>query len=421
MKIILPLLAVAIVWVQSSYGETFSPASAAVFAVRHNRDLSAARFLIAEAEARLVQAGLWANPEFNGKSEFATTGQADWQVMGGIMQKFPLAGRLRKAKTVARVDVAMAIAELRDRERMLAGQVLGKGRTLLVQDRKLAVNEQNRVLLARILRETTTLAATGKAGVSDARVIELEQTTLDLAREGLLVERRAMVADLNGLLGRSPTAELSIAGDLPQVPSTKTLEAAAVAATSRRPDRQLAALQGDKSSAEEKLARAEKWEDLSFGFDMGRQREFGMEDTMAGLQISVPLPLWNRNQGRVAETQAAQQRAQASVAARDLAIDTEVKEAQARLTGLAAILDKTRGPAMELARKNTELLEQTYAGGTTPFLTIFESRRQRLMLEQNAVETEDRFAAAMTDWEMRTMHFPAPVLAAFKTGPCEGK
>lgn len=421
MKPILLLLAATFLWAQSARGETFSPASAAVFAVRHNRDLAAARFFIAEAEARLVQAGLWKNPEFNAKSEFATTGQADWIVMGGIMQKFPVAGRLRKAKAVARVDVAMAIEELRDRERMLAGQVLGKGRALLVQDRKLAVNEQNRELLARILRETTTLASTGKAGVSDARVIELEQTTLDLAREGLLVERRAMVAGLNGLLGRSPNAELSIAGDLPHVPSMEKLKAAALAATSRRPDRQLALLQADKSSAEEKLAHAEKWEDLSFGFDMGRQREFSMEDTMAGLQMSVPLPLWNRNQGRVAETQSAQQRAQASVAARDLAIDTEVKEAQARLTGLAAILEKTRGPAMELARQNTELLEQTYAGGTTPFLTIFESRRQRLMLEQNAVETEDRFAAAMTDWEMRTMQFPAPVLAAFTPGACGGK
>lgn len=415
------VLAAALLGTVGAHGETFSPESAAVFALRQNRDLLAARFVIAEAEARLVQAGLWDNPEFRVQSQFGTRNDRDWEAGAGLMQAFPLAGRLRKAKAVARVDVAMAIEELRDRERMLAAQALGKARALLVQDRKLAINEENRELLARILRQTTSLTATGKAGVADALVVELEQTTLDLARDALQVERRAMVAELNGLLGRQPEAEFRIAGALPGVPSPEKLKAAAAAAPERRPDRRLALFQVDRSAAEERLARAEKWEDLSFGFDLGREREMEMEDTMVGLEFSLPLPLWNRNQGRIAETQAAQQRALAAVNARDLTIATEIREAQTRLTGLASILEKTRGPALQLARQNTGLLEETYAGGTSSFLTIFESRRQRLMLEQNALETEEKLAAALTDWEMRAMHFPKPVLSALTAPVCDDR
>ena len=50
-----------------------------------------------------------------------------------------------------------------------------------------------------------------------------------------------------------------------------------------------------------------------------------------GFGVSFPLPLWNRNQGRIAETQASQQRATANVEALDLTIATQVREAQARV------------------------------------------------------------------------------------------
>lgn len=414
------LFTAAVLAVLSARAETFSPESTAVCALRQNRDLVAARFLIAEAEGRLVQAGLWNNPELKAGGEFGTRNDRDWEAGAGFMQAFPLAGRLRKATEVARVDVALAIEELRNRERMLAGQVLGKARALLIQDRKLAINQENRELLERILRQTAALTATGKAGVADGLVIELEQTTLGLARDALIVERRAMVAEINGLLGRQPGAAFFIAGEIPAVPSPGKLQAAAATAVERRPDRRLATLEADRSFAEEKLARAGKWENLNVGFDLGRERQLDMESTMVGLEFSVPLPLWNRNQGRIAEAQAAQQRTLAAVAARDLAIATEIREAETRLTGLAAILKKTRGPALDLARRNTELLEQNYASGTSSFLTIYEGGRQQLMLEQSAVETEEMLVAALTDWEVRTMHFPAPVLAAITATACGG-
>jgi outer membrane protein TolC len=148
---------------------------------------------------------------------------------------------------------------------------------------------------------------------------------------------------------------------------------------------------------------------VSFGFDYSRQREDREYMNSLGLKFSVPLQLWNRNQGRVAYTRAGQQRAAATVAALALSIATEVREAQARVTGLAAIVEHTRGAASEVARKNTELIEQTYASGTTPFLTILESRRQQLMIQQNAAETEEKFAAAVTDWELRTAHLPTQI------------
>ena len=205
---------------------------------------------------------------------------------------------------------------------------------------------------------------------------------------------------------------MNTSGAFPQAPDESVLRAAAAEAVSRRPDRQLAALQIDKSQAEQRLAKAARWEDIGIGAGITRQREQGMYNTMVGMVVAVPLPLWNRNQGRIAETQAAQQRATAGVEALDLTIATEIREAQARVTGLASVLTRTRGPALDLARQTTKLIEETYASGTASFLTVFESRKQRLAIEQAAIDTEEQLAAAITDWEMRTAHFPAAVRAA---------
>jgi cobalt-zinc-cadmium efflux system outer membrane protein len=409
LRSLLILLAAATI----ALGENFTPETAAVFALRHNKDLIAARHLIAEAEGRLVQAGLWNNPEFELRTDLdLRRSDGDRIYEGGFMQRFPWSGRLARARAVARVDVAMAIEELRDKERLLAGSVLAKARALLVVERKLRLNDENRELLNRIYQQTSTLTAAGKASAAEARVIELEQTTLGLSRETLVVERQSNLAELNGLLGRAPDEAVSLRGALPPAPGAATLQSAAVGAISRRPDRQLAALQIDKSQAEQRLAKVERWEDIGIGAGVTREREEGMYDTMVGLTVSVPLPLWNRNQGRVAETQAAQQRATAGVEALDLAIATEIREAQARVTGLAGVLTRTRGPAIELARQTTRLNEETYAAGTGSFLTVFESRKQRLAIEQAAIDTEEQLATAITDWETRSAFFPTSVRAA---------
>jgi cobalt-zinc-cadmium efflux system outer membrane protein len=306
----------------------------------------------------------------------------------------------------------MAVGELRDKERRLAGEVLGKARSLLIVDQKLQINDENREVLDRIFKQTSALTATGKASAAEARVIELEKTALALAREALAVEVRTKLAELNGLLGRAPSEPITLSGTLPSAPDQVTLRDAAARAVRDRPDRQLAALQLNKAQAEQHLAKAERWEDIGIGIEITRERHQGEWETMVGIGASIPLPLWNRNQGRIAEAQAAQQRASSNIEALDLGIATEVREAQTRVTGLAGVLARTRGAALDLARQNTKLIEETYASGAASFLTVFESRKQRLAIEQTAVEIEEQLAAAITDWEMRTTHFPDTVRAA---------
>ena len=90
-----------------------------------NLDLRAASYEVDKARGRLLQAGLWPNPEL----ELSTTTDRTFNDEGertsaaGFQQAFPISGRLRFAKRVSRVDVAQAMAEIRNRERLLIGEV----------------------------------------------------------------------------------------------------------------------------------------------------------------------------------------------------------------------------------------------------------------------------------------------------------
>ncbi|MEO7931846.1 MAG: TolC family protein [Chthoniobacterales bacterium] len=390
--------------VASLQAASFTPETAAVYALQHNPDLAAARTLIAEAEGRLIQAGLWSNPEFEANAD---VGVSDRTISAGLSQKFPLAGRLGQARAVARVDVAMAVAEFHNQQRLLAGNVLTQARAILLLDKRIAVHGSQIALLDRILEQTTALASAGTGDTNDIGVVQLEKTTLGLQRQAQIVARDSSHDALRGLMGLQPGTPMEITGALPALPKS-------FAVAPERPDLQLALLQSDKSQAEQRLARLEKWEDLTVGLGVSRQREDGMSENMAQLKFSLPLPVWNRNQGRIAETQAAGERAQTQITARQLAISTEIREAQTRATGLAEILRQLDGTAQAQARQNTERIQQSVASGTGTFVSIYESRRQHLTLALTSLETEMQLVSALTDWETRTGHFPAGVRAALK-------
>jgi hypothetical protein len=107
--------------------ETMTLEGAVREALAGNPDLRAARQTIGMARGRLRQAGLWPNPEleFDGRDDFLFGGEGERGISGGFVQRFPISRRLGKARAVARVDIAMAEAELRDAERNLIATSAG--------------------------------------------------------------------------------------------------------------------------------------------------------------------------------------------------------------------------------------------------------------------------------------------------------
>ena len=390
-----------------------TPESAVAVALENNRDLAAARIAIRQAEGRLKQAGLWSNPEWEtGYAPDTAFGNAgEYNFSTGFKQRFPITGRLTKAKAVARVDVALALAEVRNQERLLAGEVLGQSRELLVTQAKLKANDEIQSVIQKAVEVSEKRLKTAEVSAADVNVAKLELQKLTLAQAALLNQQETASTTLNRLLGREPKTPLQISGEVSAEFDTNSIAEISQQAIARRPDRQLAALGIDRAGAEIKLARAEKWEDWTVGFDYSRgvskfDAPIGTKtDNFLGVGVSIPLPFWNQNQGRVSEAQATQQRAEAELSALDLRIKAETQTAEDQMRRLLGILRQYRDESIKLAEENVTLLQKGYGDGLVNITAVIQAQQQLTDLRQSYLEALGGFEQALTDWQTATASF----------------
>ena len=387
-----------------------TPERAVATAVAENRDLMAARFAIQQAEGRLKQAGLWPNPEFevSRQNDRAFANEGEYNFSTGFKQRFPITGRLTKAKAVARVDVAQAMAEVRNQERLLAGEVLGLSRELLVTQEKLKASQEIQSTIQKLLDVSEKRLKVAEVSAADVNLAKLENQKATLAQAGLLNQQEIATTALNRLLGREPKSPLQMSGTVVAEFDANMVAEVSRQALARRPDRQLFALGIDRAGSEITLARAEKWADWTVGFDYSRSvgkfdAPIGTKtDNFLGVGVSIPLPFWNKNQGRISEAQATQQRAEAELKALDLRIATEAQTAENQMRRLLDILRQYRDESIKLAEENIVLLQKGYADGLVTITAVIQAQQQLTGLRQSYLEALGEFIRAKTQWETAT-------------------
>lgn len=384
-----------------------TPESAVITALAGNRDLIAARFAIHQAEGRLKQAGLWPNPELeiSQQNDRAFANEGEYNFSTGLRQRFPVTGRLAKAKSLARVDVALALAEVRNQERLLAGQVLDRSRQLLVAQEKFKANQEIQDTLQQLVQASEKRIKAAEVSPADVNLTKLELQKVSLAQAVLINKKGADQMALNRLLGRDPRTPVEISGTLAAEFDTNQVMEMSRQVLAQRPDRQMAALGVNRAAAEIRLARAEKWEDWTVGFNYSRDNsQFvapvgNKRDNFFGVSLSIPLPLWNRNQGNISAAQATQQRAEAELNALDLGIVTEVQSAADRLQRLADILRQYREESITLAQENISLLQKGYSEGLISMTAVIQSQQQYIELRQGYLDTLGEYFSALTEWQ----------------------
>ena len=371
-------------------------------AVQDNRDLQAARYVEQRARARLVQAGLRPNPRLEVTTEndrlFGNAGEYSAGV--GVSQPFPIAGRIARQKDVSRADVDLALMEIKEVERKLAGDVtvalfriLGLDRQISIRDRLVGINQQ----LVEVTRHRFRAAEVSEL---DTNAAELDLQRLRQERALLQSERTTRYAELNQLLGRAATEPLNLDDTAPNR-ELSSLDVQQRAALERRPDLQLARLNIGRARAEQGLARAERWEDWSVSLGVTQNR-LAIDNSSAqsanralGVAISIPLPLFNKNQGRIAETAASEAQADAKLEALALSIRNEVATAYAEAERLQHLLVTYEQETLPVSERNVKLAQKSYTQGLVTIVEVVQAQRQQGDLSVGYINTFDQYLQAL--------------------------
>ena len=391
--------------------------SAAEEALRANPELRAARQAIEGARGRLLQAGLGPNPDLSlgASSDFAFAAEGEREQGLAISQRFPIAGRLARARDVARVDVALASAEVRDFERALIADVQATVLRMLALDRTLEAREQVIAAVRRLVQTSELRFRAAQVSEADVSLLAIDLAGLEQERRLVALDRATEASRLNRLLHRPPATPLLVEGNVAE--PILALQAPAdlsAAALERRPDLARLRLEAERARAEAALARAEVWEDWAVEASYARTRgtiddaaglELNDRDQLLGVAVQIPLPLWNRNQGRVAEAISLEQQAGSRLEGLERRVQEEIESASRRVRDLEEVEREYREGLVPRAERTVELLGHGYREGLSPISDLVQAEQQladaslahvRTLGELRQAEIELEAAAALS-------------------------
>lgn len=371
-------------WPESSTGLT--PESAAAEALTANPDLAAALAAIDGARGRLIQAGLWNNPELRlaGLTDRPLGNEGERNFTVDFAQRFPIAGRLKRAKDVARVDVAMALSEARNFARTLIGEVKGSAYRVAALDAAIASREGVIQTTSQLVDAAQRRHRAAEVSEADVNLLAVELVRFEQEKRRLELNRGIEAVQLNRLLNRAVDRLVAVDVDL----ASSAFDARLVGnPLVTRPDVAKVRLEADRASAESRLARAETWEDWTAGIAFDRDRQtlsvVGVpnpdvedEDDLLGFSVSIPLPLWNRNQGRIATARADGLRASARTVALERTIESEVEAGRQRVTVLARVVEEYEKTLVPRSQRNIKLLQDGYRQGLVAITTLVQAQQQ---------------------------------------------
>lgn len=316
----------------------------AMLALLNNPDLVTARTQRGVAQAQLLSAGILPNPSLNASYGFLLGGPGTMGALSaGLSQDLKSLVTLSAKRAAARQSAREVDASLLWQEWQTVGKARLQAVDLIEGGRQQRLLQQQLALLQDRLERSrqalaqgdNTLAALAPelAAAADARK-QLD----DLER---LQETRRR--DLDAFLGLSPQVTLPLDDHITLPP----IDAAAITAAlpglaDRRPD--LVALQLGYGAQEEKVRGAilAQFPLLSLGVSGGHDTS---DVRTLGPQITIDLPIFDRNQGNIALERATRQQLHDEFSLR---LATARSEVQALLADQALLLDQYTGKQAQL-------------------------------------------------------------------------
>ena len=347
-------------------------ADAVRLASRDNPTLRAKQLELRTARANEVTAGLRPNPTTSYLAEQFGGSTAEQQHTVTLSQPFELGGKRQRRLESARAATRVATEEIADAQRQTILEVKKSFVDALVAQSTLDLADAN----LRTLDEVERLQ---RLRLEKGDISELELTRIQVQRYAFerdaadarqaIDSARIRLRTLVGADAVSPTftamGELGYR-DVP-LDRTELLRAALDA----RPDLRAAEAGRAKARADQALARANAWLDLS---PLIEYQRIG-PDNRFGFGVSIPLRLFDRNQGEIARTGAEIARADELRQATALQVLSDVDTAlsvvktESKKVGL---LQSTYLPKAQSAR---DTIEFAYRRGAVPLLDFLDAQR----------------------------------------------
>ena len=348
----------------------------------HNHTLRAERTLIKQNQAQEITANLRPNPTLVGDAQFIPIFQPDnfssdylnesQQFDLGLGYLFERGGKRQRRLQAAKDQTAVTVSQVTDAERTLAFNVGQQFVDVLLAESTLQFAEQDLKSFQQTVDVGEAQYKAGAISEGDYLKIKLQllqfQTDVSSAR---LARVQALVS-LRELLGYDAVpANFDVIGDLAYQPLQASVEDLQAKALNLRPDLRAAQLGVTAAQSQILLAQANGKQDVT---GTGDYTHVGGVSS-ASLFFSMPLPIFNRNQGEIARTRFALTAAQET---QQLASDTVLGDVSNAYEGLKSndeVVQLYVAGYLKQAQDSRDISEYAYRRGAATLLDFLDAER----------------------------------------------
>ncbi len=359
--------------------ETAMACSPAV--ARGEADLAAARAAMEAAETYPF------NPRVAmGVGRRAGPDGATMDLEGRLFQRVEIAGQRGRRIAAARRGLEAARARLARVRRLVLAQVHLAHVRAMASAHLLEVARQDRDLAAQLHRMAEQRLSAGGASRLDLNTARAELGRAEAALAEAEANAELAAAELAEAMGLPPGRPLRAEGDLAEgLPAAPSLQDVLRGASEHRQD--LQAFRAEVAAARERLrlARAEGWPDVTVGVFAAREEG---TDTILGANLSIPIPLFNRNQGGVAAAEADIERSEAQRRLAERAAAREAVGAAARYRTRSAAAERLRALVMGTLEQSLKLLSRAVEAGSATLAEVTVLRRSLVEAQRRWVLAE---------------------------------
>ncbi len=350
--------------------EPLSLAKAIELALEGNPEVAAAKRQWEATEGQVLQGRSRPNPElaYSLEDTRSKTRTQSWQLNLPVELGGKRAARTKAAeKTREQAQAQLAELQATVRANVAAAYfdvLTAQERLVLARDSAALAKSSTDTVSKRVAAGKVSPVEESKARVAEAGVrVELAQAAS---------EQRNALSRLFALLGRIDAPYTVLEGkaeNLPSVPSLADLQPL----ISSAPGVVLARIEVDRREALTALELSKRVPDVTVSVGMQRSNETQRNVLLFG--VSVPLPVFDRNQGNLLEALKLEDKARDELQAATVRLHSEVAQARERLSTIIAEVQSLKQDVLPGAKSAYDAATIGFENGKFNFLEVLDAQR----------------------------------------------
>lgn len=356
-----------------------------------NPNLISAQQHVAATKASEITAGLRQNPTFtlsgSDISLPASNPASPYAYSGNVSRLFERGEKRRWRLDVAHATTDVTRSQYNDTERQTILQVKDAFTNMLVAKAALKIADDNVSSYRNTVELTRFRLKAGDISATDFARIDLQLAEFESDYDNAKLTLTQASDSLQLLLGiQKPTDTFDITGQVVAPALTITMPQVEQDALAARPDYQAAIQSVRLADANVKVADSEGTTDPTIGAEYDRSGTFNT----AGFQISIPLRIFDRNQGEKERTRyEAQSSRFAEIAARNQVVN-DVDQAWAGYQTAVDQAKRYHGHYLDEATQVRNNLEYSYRHGGTTLLDYLDALRDYRQINLDALNADQQ-------------------------------